>query len=236
MGILVVGVGNPGREYARTRHNAGFWFLDALAERLEVAFAEKKNFFGCIASLSSFASALPSSCDDESPVSGTECRLLRPATFMNESGRAVAAVKQYFRIPVENILVAHDEADLPPGEVKLKFGGGHAGHNGLADIIRALGGRDFWRLRLGVGKLAGGDIADYLLSAPAKAEREKIDAAITRALNITPRIIAGQWQDAMLHLHTVAKAGSATDKKSEPDPAKTSKHPGGIKSAIDNGN
>ncbi|MGI9297853.1 MAG: aminoacyl-tRNA hydrolase [Gammaproteobacteria bacterium] len=183
MGILVVGLGNPGEQYAHTRHNAGFWFLDALAAKIGATFANK--FHGQFA-------ATPG------------CRLLRPATFMNESGRAVAAARAYFRLPPENVLVAHDEADLPPGAAKLKFGGGDAGHNGLADISRALGGRGYWRLRLGVGKKSGGDIAGYVLSRASKSERTQIEDAVARALEIWPQIAAGEWQTAMLKLHTPA--------------------------------
>lgn len=188
MGILVAGLGNPGEQYARTRHNAGFWFLNALAEREGAKFAAK--FHGHFA-------ATP------------RCRLLRPAVFMNESGRAVAAARAYFRLPPESILVAHDEADLPPGAARLKFGGGDAGHNGLADITRALGGGGYWRLRLGVGKRPGGDIADYLLSRAPQEEREKIEGAIARALEVSPQMLAGEWQNAMLKLHTADAAANS---------------------------
>lgn len=183
MGILVAGLGNPGEQYAQTRHNAGFWFLDALAAKVGAAFANK--FHGQFA-------AIPG------------CKLLRPATFMNDSGRAVAAARAYFRIPAESILVAHDEADLPPGAARLKFGGGDAGHNGLADISRALGERGYWRLRIGVGKRNGGDIANYVLARAPKSERAEIENAILRALEIWPQIAAEDWQNAMLKLHSPA--------------------------------
>ncbi|MBE8157914.1 MAG: aminoacyl-tRNA hydrolase [Betaproteobacteria bacterium] len=184
MKLLAVGLGNPGAQYADTRHNAGFWFINALAEKLCAAFSPKTNFFG------DFAAA-------------PTARLLRPATFMNCSGRAAAAAVRYFQIPPENILVAHDEADLSPGAVKLKFGGGDAGHNGLSDISKALGGQNYWRLRIGVGRGdAGADISDYVLARAPKAERELINGAIFRALDIWPQIANGEWQNAMLSLHT----------------------------------
>ena len=190
MGILVVGLGNPGEQYARTRHNAGFWFADALAARLGASFAAEKKFDGHFA-------AIPG------------CRLLRPSGFMNNSGRAVAAVCSYFRIPIASVLVAHDEADLPPGVAKLKCGGGDAGHNGLADVSRALGGRDYWRLRLGIGKRPGGDIADYVLTRAPQKEREQIDSAVMRAVDVFPHIAKNEWQAAMLKLHTLPESNSA---------------------------
>ena len=190
MGILVVGLGNPGEQYARTRHNAGFWFVDALAARLGATFSGK--FHG------RFAAA-------------AGCRLLCPSTFMNDSGRAVAAARAYFRLPADKVLVAHDEADLPPGAAKLKCGGGDAGHNGLADISRALGGREYWRLRLGVGKRPGGDISDYVLARPTPPERAQIDEAIARALTAWTSIAAGEWQDAMRKLHAPAAAENETE-------------------------
>lgn len=198
MDILVVGLGNPGEQYARTRHNAGFWFIDALAAREGASFSAK--FHGQFASVAG-------------------CRLLRPSTFMNDSGRAFAAARAYFRLPLESVLVAHDEADLPPGAIKLKHGGGDAGHNGLADITRAAGGGGYWRLRIGVGKRAGGDIAGYVLSRAPQTEREQIDRAIHRALDIFPHIRAGEWQTAMLKLHTPEK----TAEKSEQSAAQENK-------------
>lgn len=179
--LLIVGLGNPGAQYALTRHNAGFWFIDRLAAHFAVTFSSKKNFHA------DFAAA--------------DCRLLRPTTFMNHSGRAVAAACHYFRLSPAQILVAHDEADLSPGAVKLKFGGGNAGHNGLADISRALNSRDYWRLRLGVGQIPGA-MANYVLSRPPPAEREMIDSAIMRALNLWEDIAAGQWEKTMKILHT----------------------------------
>ena len=179
--MLAVGVGNPGAAYARTRHNAGVWFLRALAEAHGASFSPKKSLHGELATVGG-------------------CRLLIPNTYMNESGRAAAAAAAYYKIAPEAMLVAHDEADLPPGAARLKFGGGDAGHNGLADIRRHLGG-DYWRLRLGVGR-GGHDLADYLLSSPAEEERELIHAAILRAAAQWSDIAAARWQEAMQTLHT----------------------------------
>ena len=182
--VLVAGLGNPGATYAQTRHNAGFWLIDALADNWGMTWRGEKKFHG--------------------DITGTECRLLRPMTMMNNSGRAVAAVCNYFRIPPQQVLVAHDEADLPPGEVKLKFGGGNAGHNGLADISHALGSRDYWRLRLGVGRVPG-DIANYVLANAPTSEKQAVDDAIKRVLELWPHINNGDWQTAMQLLHTSEK-------------------------------
>lgn len=184
---LVAGLGNPGAQYARTRHNAGFWFADALATLVGGAFASDKKFFGDVAA-------------------GGGVRVLKPATFMNESGRSVGAACRYFRVPPPALLVAHDEADFPPGIVKLKFGGGAAGHNGLADICQALGGaKNYWRLRLGVGSQSG-DISGHVLGAPGAEEMNLIETAIVRALDLWPQMAAGRWEEAMLKLHTEKKA------------------------------
>ena len=134
---LIVGLGNPGGQYAETRHNAGFWFVDLLARKHGCVFRNESRFHGETCRIFQ---------------GSRECRLLKPATFMNRSGQAVSSLAAYFRIPPEQILIAHDELDLPPGTVRLKQGGGHAGHNGLRDIISALGGRDFWRLRIGIDR------------------------------------------------------------------------------------
>ena len=149
---LVAGLGNPGREYARTRHNAGFWFADALAGKLAASFAQENKFSADVAKAG-------------------DVRIVKPVTFMNLSGRAVAAVARFFAIAPEEILVVHDELDLKPGEAKMKFGGGHAGHNGLRDIQAQLGTAEFWRLRIGIGhpresELTQQEVADYVLSPP----------------------------------------------------------------------
>lgn len=186
---LVVGLGNPGREHDATRHNAGFWFLDALAAKLGAALVSEGRFHGRVAR------------------AGTDLRLLAPGTYMNLSGRAVAALSRYFSIDPAEILVAHDELDLVPGEAKLKFAGGTAGHNGLRDVDAQLGTSGFWRLRLGIGHprdsaIPQQDVADYVLRPPPPAERALIVAAIGRSLDAWPAIAAGDMNRAMQLLHT----------------------------------
>ena len=188
---LVAGLGNPGREYAGTRHNAGFWFVDKLALRLNAPFAAESKFGGDVAK----AGAL---------------RLVKPMTFMNLSGRAVAGLAHFFTILPAEILVVHDELDLLPGKAKMKFGGGHAGHNGLRDIQAQLGSADFWRLRVGIGhprdsELSQQDVVDYVLKPPRAEERTGIDEAIHRALEAWPAIAQGDMEDAMMTLHTMNK-------------------------------
>ena len=186
---LVVGLGNPGRQYEATRHNAGFWFVDALAARLGASFAGEAKFHGRIARAVG------------------DLRLLEPGTFMNLSGRAVGAVAQFFGIAPGEILVVHDELDLAPGEARLKFGGGTAGHNGLRDIALHLGGPEFWRLRIGIGHprdsaIAQQPVADYVLQPPRANELAAIEDALARALDAWPAIAAGETERAMTALHT----------------------------------
>ena len=186
---LVAGLGNPGREHAATRHNAGFWFADALASRLGAAFVNEGKFHGQVAK------------------GAGDVRLLKPGTYMNLSGRAVSGLTRFFAIAPADILIVHDELDLPPGEAKMKFGGGTACHNGLRDIAAQLGTPDFWRLRVGIGHprdsaIPQQDVADYVLAPPAAAERAAIEAAIDRAIDAWPAIAAGDFERAMLLLHT----------------------------------
>jgi PTH1 family peptidyl-tRNA hydrolase len=185
---LVAGLGNVGREYAATRHNAGFWFADALAAKLGASFAREGKFFGEVAR----AGAL---------------RIVKPTTYMNLSGQSVAALANFHAIAPGEIAVVHDELDLPPGEAKLKLGGGVAGHNGLKDIRARLGTADFWRLRLGIGhprdsQFSEQAVVDYVLRPPLAAERRAIDDAIDQALAVWPDIAAGDFERAMLVLHT----------------------------------
>jgi len=187
---LVAGLGNPGREYAATRHNAGFWLVDALAQKLGASLAPESRFAGDVGK----AGAL---------------RLVKPSTYMNESGRSVGALAHFFDIAPDEILVVHDELDLKPGEAKMKLGGGVAGHNGLRDIQAALGSADFWRLRLGIGHprdsaLPQQDVVDYVLHPPRAEERAALDAAITRALAAWPDVARGDMERAMMSLHTKA--------------------------------
>jgi PTH1 family peptidyl-tRNA hydrolase len=186
---LVVGLGNPGREYVATRHNAGFWFAEALAAQLGASFASEGKFHGLVAK------------------AGGDVRLLKPGTYMNLSGRSVSSLARFYAIPPDEILVAHDELDLRPGEVKLKFGGGHAGHNGLRDIVGQCGTQEFWRLRLGIGHPRDSDIpqqevVDYVLKPPRGEERGAIESAIDKALTAWPAIAGGEFERAMLSLHT----------------------------------
>ncbi len=186
---LVVGLGNPGREHAATRHNAGFWFADALASRLGTAFVSEGKFHGQVAKVAG------------------DLRLLKPGTYMNLSGRSVSALARFFAIAPEDILVVHDELDLLPGEAKMKFGGGIAGHNGLRDIAAQLGTPEFWRLRLGIGhprdsSIPQQDVADYVLAPPSRDDRRAIDDALDRSLDAWPAIAAGDFERAMLLLHT----------------------------------
>ena len=186
---LVAGLGNPGREYAGTRHNAGFWFADALALLLGAAFVSEGKFQGRVAKAIG------------------ELRLLKPSTYMNLSGRSVSGMARFFALAPEDILIVHDELDLAPGEAKMKLGGGIAGHNGLRDIAAGLGSPNFWRLRIGIGhprdsSIPQQDVADYVLAPPSADERAAIVAAIDRSLTAWPAIAAGDFERAMLLLHT----------------------------------
>lgn len=164
---LIAGLGNPGQRYADTRHNAGFWFLDRVAAQHNASWKSESRLFGDISQIR---------------LDGEVIRLLKPTTFMNESGRSVGAVCRYFSLQASQILVAHDEIDLPPGVVKLKRGGGHGGHNGLRDIIPQLGGPDFARLRIGVGHPGSKDkVIGYVLARANAQQRTSIDDAIERA-------------------------------------------------------
>jgi PTH1 family peptidyl-tRNA hydrolase len=190
---LVAGLGNPGREYANTRHNAGFWFVDELAAGLNASFAVESKFGGEVAK----AGAM---------------RLVKPMTFMNLSGRAVSGLARFYAILPAEILVVHDELDLLPGKAKMKFGGGHAGHNGLRDIQAQLGSPDFWRLRIGIGhprdsELTQQDVVDYVLQPPRAEERAAIDEAMHRALKAWPAIAQGDMEGAMMTLHTKTSNG-----------------------------
>ncbi|CAG0975317.1 Peptidyl-tRNA hydrolase [Burkholderiales bacterium] len=185
---LVAGLGNPGRGYERTRHNAGYWYADALAARLGATFAPHARYSGDVARVG-------------------EVRLVKPATYMNESGRSVGALARFLDIAPEEILVVHDELDLPAGGVKLKLGGGVAGHNGLKDVRAHLATPGFWRLRIGIGHPRDSDtprqqVVDYVLKPPRGDERDAIRGAIDRALDAWPAIAAGDFERAMMQLHT----------------------------------
>ena len=195
---LVAGLGNPGREYARTRHNAGFWFVDELARKVGASFAMESKFAGEVAK-----------ADD--------VRFVKPTTFMNLSGRSVATLARFYSIAADEILVVHDELDLKPGEAKMKLGGGVAGHNGLKDIRAQLGTPDFWRLRLGIGhprdsELTEQQVVDYVLKPPRAEELTAIEAAIDKSLAAWPDIAKGDMEKAMMYLHT--KDGPAAPARS----------------------
>ena len=190
---LVVGLGNPGKKYDRTRHNAGFWWVERLADTVRANLREEGKFHGRVAKLS-----------------GAETWLLLPETFMNNSGRAVAALATFYKIAPKDIMVVHDELDLPPGTVKLKLGGGSSGHNGLKDISECLGSRDYWRLRIGVGHpresaVSEQGVVDYVLHPPRSEEQAAIDEAIARSLQVWHLLSEGKTEAAMLKLHTKEK-------------------------------
>ena len=185
---LIVGLGNPGPQYEATRHNAGFWFVDVAASHCGDSFRPQSRVN------SELARCL---------IDGHECRLQKPMTFMNRSGQAVGELARFFKIPVDEILVVHDELDLPPGTIRLKKGGGHGGHNGLRDIISHLGGKDFYRLRVGIGHPGHRDqVVDYVLNKPSKTDRKLMDDAISDALNVLPELVHGKFQQAMHTLHS----------------------------------
>ena len=188
---LIVGLGNPGREYEATRHNAGFWWVDAVAAGKAAALRPEKKFHGLAARVA---------------VGSHELWLLEPDTFMNASGRAVSALANFYKIAPDEMLVVHDELDLPPGTLRLKKGGGHGGHNGLKDIVAHLGTPEFWRLRLGIGHPGNRDaVVNFVLNAPQRAEQELIENAIHDSLAALPQLLSGDFPAAMLKLHTKEK-------------------------------
>jgi PTH1 family peptidyl-tRNA hydrolase len=188
---LIVGLGNPGREYEKTRHNAGFRWVDAIAERKRAVWKRETKFAGYTTKVEE---------------GEREFLLLKPATYMNESGRSVAALLRFFKIEPASMLIVHDELDLPPGTVKLKRGGGTGGHNGLEDIVAALDTKDFWRLRIGIGHPGHKDlVSDYVLHESRREEREAIEPPFERSLDLLPKLAGGRMTDAMTWLHTTPK-------------------------------
>jgi len=187
---LFVGLGNPGPEYEATRHNAGFWFIDALARQLKVNMAIEKGYWGLMGRTS---------------IDGQNVWLLEPLTFMNASGKSVGALARFFKIAPEEILVAHDELDIAPGHAKLKKGGGHAGHNGLRDIHAQLGSPDYWRLRLGVGHPGDrAEVVNWVLKKPSQDDRIAIEQSMDRSLKAVPALLAGDMDKATVQIHTAA--------------------------------
>lgn len=187
---LIAGLGNPGKKYEQTRHNAGFWFVDEVARGCSALFKVESKFKSELARCS---------------IAGHDCRLQKPMDFMNRSGLPVAALASFYQIARSSILVVHDDLDLPPGTVRLKQGGGHGGHNGLRDLIPHLGGSDFLRLRIGIGHPGHrDDVVGYVLNAATREERAAIDRAIDNAVRVLPGIIAGNVGAAMQQLHSKA--------------------------------
>ncbi|WP_299771244.1 aminoacyl-tRNA hydrolase [uncultured Pseudoteredinibacter sp.] len=186
---MIVGLCNPGTEYDGTRHNAGADFVDELARQYAGQLSAESKFYGEAGRIS---------------VGGKDIRLLKPTTFMNRSGQSVSAMAKFFKIAPEEILVAHDELDMDPGVAKLKIGGGHGGHNGLRDIIKALGNNNnFARLRIGIGHPGNAkEVANYVLKRPSGSDKQAIDDAIYEASKVLPTAAAGQWNEAMKELHS----------------------------------
>ena len=186
---LIVGLGNPGAQYADTRHNAGFWFVDEVARITGATLRPEPRFHGLAARVM---------------LDSHELWLLEPTTFMNRSGQSVAALARFYKIAPEQILIAHDEIDLPVGQVKLKYAGGHGGHNGLRDLHAHLGTPNYWRLRLGVDHPGSKDlVVDYVLHAPSKVDRLKIDGIIDEACRQLPALMRGEAASVMNHLHSL---------------------------------
>ncbi len=184
---LFVGLGHPGPEYEATRHNAGFWWVDALADKLGARLVAERSWHGHVA---------------RANVAGSTVWLLQPMTFMNRSGQSVAALARFYKIAPAEVLVVHDELDLAPGQAKLKCGGGSGGHNGLKDIHAQLGSADFWRLRLGIGHPGvKAEVIDYVLRKPSPEQREAILASIERTLAASPELIAGEMERATMKIH-----------------------------------
>lgn len=182
---LLVGLGNPGDKYEATRHNAGFWFVDTLATQNNCKMVIDAKMFGLVSKFNH------------------DSFLLKPTTFMNDSGKAVAALANYYKITPAEILVVHDELDLPTGSAKLKFGGGHGGHNGLRNIHAALGTADYWRLRLGIDHPGDkAEVINYVLKAPTRAENDALQASIHAACGVVDLLLKGEFESAMLKLHT----------------------------------
>ena len=209
---LVVGLGNPGKEYERTRHNAGFWLVERHAAARSVALRKDPKFQALVGRIEGVAAG------------GGPAWLLLPQSFMNASGRPVQMLAGFFKIRPEEILVVHDELDFPPGTARIKQGGGIAGHNGLKDISQRLGSHDYWRLRLGVGKPpAGSEGADYVLQKPSTEERAAIDSSIEAALAVLPLCFAGDLQGAMQKLHTQDKPVKKPAPEEKPEPQQEKK-------------
>jgi PTH1 family peptidyl-tRNA hydrolase len=189
---LIVGLGNPGPEYEQTRHNAGFWLVDNLANTLPGCRLQRESRFNALAA--------------KTRIAGQEVWLLEPQTFMNRSGQSVGALARFYKINPDEVLVVHDELDIPPGAAKLKKGGSSGGHNGLKDITAQLGTQDYWRLRLGIGHPRAMNlqqaVADFVLHRPRREEQTLIEEAIDKSLRIIPMVCEGKFDAAMMQLHS----------------------------------
>lgn len=185
---LIVGLANPGKQYAHTRHNAGAWFLSALAKQVGISFSPNTKCHGHTA---------------KAIINQQPCYLLEPTTFMNESGRAVRAMMDYYKLTPEQVLVAHDELDFEPGIIRFKQSGGHGGHNGLRDIIACLGTQDFNRLRIGIGHPGDRNrVTSFVLSEPNTSDKQAIQRAIDDGLRVIDECVVGQYDDVMTQLHS----------------------------------
>jgi len=199
---MIVGLGNPGPEYAQTRHNAGFWLVDLLAQQHGGRFRTERKFAAELATVG---------------IQGAEVLLLKPQTFMNRSGGSVQAAAAYLKIPVEQILVVHDDLDLSPGDARLKQGGGHGGHNGLRSMISHLG-PGFWRLRLGIGHPGNrAEVIDYVLQRPSREDEVLIQQAVADSADVIPILLGSGDQPAMHKLHSRGTPPRPDRKGSEPD-------------------
>jgi PTH1 family peptidyl-tRNA hydrolase len=206
---LVVGLGNPGKDYERTRHNAGFWLVERFAVQQGVALRKDAKYQALVGRIGS-----------------NGAWLVMPQSFMNASGRAVQMLAGFFKIPAAEILVVHDELDFSPGTAKMKQGGGIAGHNGLRDISQRLGSHDYWRLRLGIGHPGDrGAVSDYVLGKPPADERADIDEAIGRSIDVLPLCLSGDLQGAMQKLHSVDKERKPKPVEKKPEPKAADRKP-----------
>ena len=202
---LLVGLGNPGPAYLATRHNAGFWFIDEVARKLGATLVPERSYFGLVARVNR----------PDGPI-----WLLEPMTFMNLSGKSVAALARFFKIAPEEILVAHDELDVLPGNAKMKIGGGHGGHNGLKDINAQLGSTDYWRLRLGIGHPGvKAEVVDYVLRKPPAEQREAIEKSIAQSLGALDLLLAGEMDKALAKVHAQPPRPKPPKAPTPPTPA-----------------
>lgn len=184
---LFIGLGNPGKKYSDTRHNAGFWWIDLVAHQQNINLQNSDKFFSSIGKSSN----------------AEEFYVAKPNTFMNDSGKALAAIAKFYKINPNEILVIHDDLDIDVGQAKLKFGGSHGGHNGLKSIFACIGSQDFWRLKIGIGHPGEKHlVVDYVLKTPSSKERDLIDESIERSSQLFNEIASGQFEKAMLNLHT----------------------------------